>query len=497
MATMITSECINCGACEPECPNTAIYQGGVEYELDGKMRPPLAEDIFYIVPEKCTECVGFYEQEACAAVCPVDCCVPNPDIPETEEQLIEKARKLHPDVDFPPDFPSRFRAAGSKDAAAAGGGDGSAGAAAVATAESASSPEPAAAAASRAAAGVAAPGVSAPKPAAVAPPKPAPASSPKPAAEGRVERKISGPEPPPRKTPPAAPAEERFPGELEIPFEEAVELARRGGRRGLGVGVWLLALLQPLLGALPEGQKRALEQAVGDRRFFSTEGATGLNALQNMILYPAVMMAVFAAMGRDPFSKDLNIAIVLGLALAALETYWRMREGFHGQPLERVHFRGAVYGLPLAAPLAPIVSRVRERVEMHGSVGVDGFHEGPFEEKLERERRYGEVWRIQRQPNGYLVQVEFPRRIPPSRTRDEMGLGEQMPDYDYRVALLPGALLVEGHLRDEKLRKLAAVSPAFPPDFTTRIPLPGPVVGFRHRYRDKLLEVVLLEKLGG
>ena len=25
MAIMITDECINCGACEPECPNTAIY----------------------------------------------------------------------------------------------------------------------------------------------------------------------------------------------------------------------------------------------------------------------------------------------------------------------------------------------------------------------------------------------------------------------------------------------------------------------------------------
>ncbi|HKX52102.1 MAG TPA: 4Fe-4S binding protein, partial [Candidatus Binatia bacterium] len=27
MATMITNECINCGACEPECPNNAISQG--------------------------------------------------------------------------------------------------------------------------------------------------------------------------------------------------------------------------------------------------------------------------------------------------------------------------------------------------------------------------------------------------------------------------------------------------------------------------------------
>lgn len=31
MAIIITEECINCGACEPECPNTAIYEGGAEW----------------------------------------------------------------------------------------------------------------------------------------------------------------------------------------------------------------------------------------------------------------------------------------------------------------------------------------------------------------------------------------------------------------------------------------------------------------------------------
>ena len=31
MAIIITDECINCGACEPECPNNAIYEGGVEW----------------------------------------------------------------------------------------------------------------------------------------------------------------------------------------------------------------------------------------------------------------------------------------------------------------------------------------------------------------------------------------------------------------------------------------------------------------------------------
>ena len=113
MATMITSECINCGACEPECPNTAIYQGGVEWDLNGAKRPPIADGIFYIVPEKCTECVGFYDHEACAAVCPVDCCIPNPDIVESETVLIARAQQLHPETTFGSEFLSRFRKEGA------------------------------------------------------------------------------------------------------------------------------------------------------------------------------------------------------------------------------------------------------------------------------------------------------------------------------------------------------------------------------------------------
>ena len=114
MAIIITDECINCGACEPECPNNAIYEGGVEWAIsDGtsvkgvyvtlegeslevdKRNKPVADDIYYIVPNKCTECQGFHEEPQCAAVCPVDCCVPDEAYKETVEQLMEKKEKLH------------------------------------------------------------------------------------------------------------------------------------------------------------------------------------------------------------------------------------------------------------------------------------------------------------------------------------------------------------------------------------------------------------------
>ncbi|MFN4881671.1 MAG: 4Fe-4S dicluster domain-containing protein [Bacteroidota bacterium] len=114
MSIKITDECINCGACEPECPNNAIYEGGAEWaisdgttirgaitlldgtEVDAEQRhTPIAEDVYYIVPNKCTECVGFHEEPQCAAVCPVDCCVPDPDNKETQEQLLAKKAKMH------------------------------------------------------------------------------------------------------------------------------------------------------------------------------------------------------------------------------------------------------------------------------------------------------------------------------------------------------------------------------------------------------------------
>ncbi|MHA6248894.1 4Fe-4S dicluster domain-containing protein [Pontibacter sp. CAU 1760] len=113
MAIMITDECINCGACEPECPNTAIYEGGMEWtwgggtelsevEIDGgevipgdAPQQPISDEFYYIVSDKCTECMGFHEEPQCAAVCPVDCCVDDPDYRETEEELLAKKDWLH------------------------------------------------------------------------------------------------------------------------------------------------------------------------------------------------------------------------------------------------------------------------------------------------------------------------------------------------------------------------------------------------------------------
>lgn len=114
MAIIITDECINCGACEPECPNNAIYEGAEDWkysegtELTGSVVLPngkqvnadepqeaVDDEVYFIVADKCTECMGFHEEPQCAAVCPVDCCVPDEDVVETEEELLAKKGFMH------------------------------------------------------------------------------------------------------------------------------------------------------------------------------------------------------------------------------------------------------------------------------------------------------------------------------------------------------------------------------------------------------------------
>lgn len=94
MAYKILSDCNNCGACEPECPNTAISMGA---------------DVYVINVDLCTECVAFHATPQCAAVCPIDVCVTDPANVESEEQLLKKVQKLHPEKTISGTFPSHFR----------------------------------------------------------------------------------------------------------------------------------------------------------------------------------------------------------------------------------------------------------------------------------------------------------------------------------------------------------------------------------------------------
>jgi hypothetical protein len=442
---MITSDCINCGACEPECPNNAITQG---------------DPVFVIDPQLCTECVGFHDYEACAAVCPVDCCVTDPNNIESEEVLIARAKVLHQDTNFGENFQSRFRKGQAQPEAAA---------------KEVAKPASAAPAAPVAAA-----------PATPVPPKPA--AAPKPALAAAAPKPVVAvkKEPRPKRT---------FPKELPQSFEEVSSRYKVSGSLARGWLRILVLLAQPVLGALPHQMKKRIEDAV-QSPLFTAAGSTGLNILHNVVLYPVVAMAIAVAIYGPEIlgSQAINSYVLIGLVVAIAEAVLRLRSGIFGsKPAEEMEFPAAIYGAPLALVVGPLL-------EKHGGlirelpIPVDGFYSKGFDEKLERERRYGNVYTVEDRGGALLLRLEFPRRMPDIGIASRSKLPDEMPDYDYDLALHDGQFIIKGRCADENVRKISSSFGAFPPEFTTVITLKEKVVGFAHRFEDKLLEVFLLKE---
>ena len=79
MSLIITDDCIACDACREECPNDSIEEGDPIYIIDS---------------DRCTECVGYYEEPACIEVCPVECIILDTNNQETMQELQFKFDQL-------------------------------------------------------------------------------------------------------------------------------------------------------------------------------------------------------------------------------------------------------------------------------------------------------------------------------------------------------------------------------------------------------------------
>jgi hypothetical protein len=255
---------------------------------------------------------------------------------------------------------------------------------------------------------------------------------------------------------------------------------------------WVITVAQPLLGAGSDSVKRHLERVVGQPSVFSRGRATVRNCMLNVLLYPALITtAAVAAAGWGVLSGQVKGAIFAGVAVAAIEWMLRMRESlFRGIPSGEAPLRGSIYA-PLANLLGRALAAGLGGKSVQSQVGFDGFYDERFDDKAERDRRYGEVYRLEDLGGGYLFRLEFPRHVPSSSLTDELGLPREMPDYEYDIELHDGHLIVRGTVADSRVRKLTCVAAAFPPEFTTRVQLARPVAGFRHRYREKVLEIAL------
>lgn len=58
---IVVEDCIDCNACEPDCPHQAISHDGGPYVID---------------PNLCDECESTGGNPQCISVCPVDAIIP-------------------------------------------------------------------------------------------------------------------------------------------------------------------------------------------------------------------------------------------------------------------------------------------------------------------------------------------------------------------------------------------------------------------------------------
>jgi hypothetical protein len=135
--------------------------------------------------------------------------------------------------------------------------------------------------------------------------------------------------------------------------------------------------------------------------------------------------------------------------------------------------------------------RITTRQDRH--VAFDGFRNPLHDEKTERDRRYGTVYTVVEHGNAYLVSLELPRRIPASSLKELWHLPDEMPDYDYSITLHCNVLGIRAGVRGEAMRRLSYISASFPADFLTRIEFERPVTAFKHRLRNKVLEIVVMK----
>jgi hypothetical protein len=386
--------------------------------------------------------------------------------------LLARARELHPETTFPDDAPSRFRKEGGAPAPAADGAskESTANGAAVAAA-----PKPAPAAA--------------PKPAAaVAPAAPAAPVASAGLAMMHLPKDIGAL--------PGPVGEKHFPGELDADFDAVLASVDASPVQTAPVPVQIaFRFAEPVLGAMPDGVKAQLEHAVGTTAGFSRVRATALNMILNLILYPALLTAfAVAALGDKLFSQSTGGWIMLGVLIAAGEAAWRLREGvIHAKPAGELTYRGCWYGLALA-PLGSMLVRAGGAGRpTERKVAFDGFEGTMHEDKTERDRRYGTVYTVAEYANAYLVRLEMPRKLPPSSLKRLWNLPDEMPDYDYNIMLGDNVITISASVRGETIRRLSYVSSSFPADFTSRIEFGKPVGAFKHRMREKVLEVIVLK----
>ena len=107
---------------------------------------------------------------------------------------------------------------------------------------------------------------------------------------------------------------------------------------------------------------------------------------------------------------------------------------------------------------------------------------GIEEDPIERERRYGRDYTIEKQDGIVVVTFQFPRATPLVRDRFRFGLPDEMPNYRHHVQFENKNLLVAGWITDPKVKALCHTSNSFPSQFITTLDFEEDFVGHDSRF---------------
>ena len=129
----------------------------------------------------------------------------------------------------------------------------------------------------------------------------------------------------------------------------------------------------------------------------------------------------------------------------------------------------------------------------------------------ERYRRYGMINQVSEMPDYYRIEIEFPRWVPHSSMKEEYGLPDRLPDYDYEVHLSTPYLIdatpasettvtvqtqlpinpKTGQMEDPRFENVVGRASSFPNGFTNVFPIQAQPVDFHTHYRNRVLEIIV------
>ncbi len=204
------------------------------------------------------------------------------------------------------------------------------------------------------------------------------------------------------------------------------------------------------------------------------------------------MMTAIPGGGESALPGPLQEKLFAGETEGDFEGALRMVEP--GGPAGRRRLHRSIWGALVRLVRLDRLRGPATHTDRH--VAFDGYSNPMHDEKIERDRRYGTVYTVVEHANAYLVRIEMPRRIPASSLKELWKLPDEMPDYDYTVTLHGSVLAVQAGVRGDAMRRLSYISASFPSDFLTRVEFDQPVISFKHRMRNKVLEIVIFKAAG-